>query len=378
MDNVPMQTGQVGDVKMTEVGQNNVPAPEDNEENRSDQTSAAEKEVIDLEEKRRRECLGNMEKIEKEFAELKEKFFAEKLETLKKEYELIKGGVHQGYLKKVQELEQVRENKIWSAEKWKEYQIKNIENIFESEKKQAEDEFKLEKRNLKDRMLTVALEKRKKLVEEKLNLILTDKYSSRNLRKRSSNILETVPTIVIPTPASVAPANNGSTTPTNGTSGNPDSPNFSRRRLNPPQINYTLKDSEILEDLALIQKGTALLNANSHIPQAHAHLSASSSRGSGFNSKSFFSTSIPRTESYHHPDVYSEHGKLHYHNMVLEKGKEIAVQAGPENDEDPNGKWIGSIVLVNPAEIHVKTSDGTKNRFLLSHLRTGKYTIAAS
>jgi len=43
-----------------------------------DVNSLAEKETIDLEEKRRRECLGNMEKIEKEFADLKEKFFCRK------------------------------------------------------------------------------------------------------------------------------------------------------------------------------------------------------------------------------------------------------------------------------------------------------------
>jgi hypothetical protein len=51
-----------------------------------------EVELIDLEEKRRKECLGTMEKIEKEFADLKEKFFQEKIEGLKKEYELIKTG----------------------------------------------------------------------------------------------------------------------------------------------------------------------------------------------------------------------------------------------------------------------------------------------
>ncbi len=48
--------------------------------------------MIDLEEKRRRECFGNMEKIEKEFADLKEKFFNEKIDALRKEYETIKNG----------------------------------------------------------------------------------------------------------------------------------------------------------------------------------------------------------------------------------------------------------------------------------------------
>jgi len=51
-----------------------------------------ENDIIDLEERRRKECLGNMEKIEKEFADLKEKFFNDKIEALKKEYEAIKNG----------------------------------------------------------------------------------------------------------------------------------------------------------------------------------------------------------------------------------------------------------------------------------------------
>lgn len=45
--------------------------------------------IVEGEEKKN---LGNMEKIEKEFADLKEKFFNDKIEALKKEYEMIKNG----------------------------------------------------------------------------------------------------------------------------------------------------------------------------------------------------------------------------------------------------------------------------------------------
>jgi len=49
----------------------------------TDVNAIVDKETIDLEEKRRRECLGNMEKIEREFADLKEKFFRRKNRSLK-------------------------------------------------------------------------------------------------------------------------------------------------------------------------------------------------------------------------------------------------------------------------------------------------------
>jgi hypothetical protein len=54
--------------------------------------SAPEATVVDLESERRKQHVGNMEKIEKEFQELKDKFFNEKIEELTSEYESIRNG----------------------------------------------------------------------------------------------------------------------------------------------------------------------------------------------------------------------------------------------------------------------------------------------
>ncbi len=51
-------------------------------------------EVVDLEEKRRLECLADMEKIEREFQDLKEKFYREKIEQINKELEAIQNGTN--------------------------------------------------------------------------------------------------------------------------------------------------------------------------------------------------------------------------------------------------------------------------------------------
>jgi hypothetical protein len=58
-----------------------------------EELTGLDKELVDLEEKRRKECFGNMEKIEKEFQDLKEKFFNEKIEALRKEYDAIRNGI---------------------------------------------------------------------------------------------------------------------------------------------------------------------------------------------------------------------------------------------------------------------------------------------
>lgn len=107
---------------------------------------------IDLEQKRK-----NMEKIEKEFADLKEKFFKDKIVALKREIEAIKNGVllsvwqlgltcaetHPGFCDRCRELEQSRDDKVFAAEQWKHYQLQNINNVFDAERRQAEEEYKV-------------------------------------------------------------------------------------------------------------------------------------------------------------------------------------------------------------------------------------------
>lgn len=300
-------------INEAEKGEDESNSNEKDKQNSTIHMEEADKQMIDLEEKRRKNCLGNMEKIEKEFADLKEKFFAEKIDGLEKEYENIKNGIHQGFIKKCKELEAEKEHKVWAAQKWREYQLKNIENVFEAEKRQAEDEFKHEQKFLKEKMMEIALEKKKKLEEDRstMNLMgdVTDKSAKRALRPKRSKEQKDAQTY--------------------------------KRRLNPPHINYSLKESEISEDLILIQKTSA------------NHPLGKFERG--------------RTN-----DVYTDKGKLCYHNQVFEKGKEVVIEAKHES-----GKWQGILVSINPAEIHVKSPDNTKSRFSISQLRNGRYTIIA-
>jgi len=266
--------------------------------------------IVEVEEKKN---LGNMEKIEKEFADLKEKFFNDKIEALKKEYEMIKNGTHQVFIKKSKELEEIRDHKIWAAEKWKEFQLQNIENIFQAEKSQAEDEFLSDQKALSEKMVNSILEKKKKLIDEKNTLTISDgpeKIIRRTRPKRGKD------------------------------KENKDQSNY-RRRLNPPHISYTLKESEISEDLNLI------------IKQAPSNSSSKDQ-----NNKSL--------------EVFADRGKLHYFNQVFEKGKDVFIESKSEN-----GRWTGTIVAINPAEIHIRNPDGTKSRFSLHYLRNGKYTITS-
>jgi len=240
------------------------------------------------------------------------------------------------FLKKCKELDDIKEHKTWAAEKWREYQLQNIENIFLAEKKQAEDEYKADKKTLREKMMNTAMEKRKKLLEEKSTMNLTD-FSDGNERMMTRT--------------------------TRSKRGNKDAkeqPSY-KRRLNPPHINYTLKENEIAEDIGLIQK------ASVNQPSFPKHTT---------NNNNITKPTLPPTlPSEIQRDIYTDRGKLFYYNQVFEKGKDIFVEC---KQIENTGRWHGVIVLVNPAEIHIRSPDGTKSRFPLTQLRYGKYTISAA
>jgi len=174
----------------------------------------------DMEQKRR-----NMEKIEKEFADLKDKFFKDKIAALKREIEAIKNGTHPTFCEKCKELEQTRDDKVSAAEQWRLYQLQNVTNVFDAERRQAEEEYKAEKRQIRERMVQALVDKKKKLTEEKMTMNLTDpsdtRTNTRTLRRRGANLQQ------------------------------PQQNNL-KKKLSPPQINYTLLTSEIQEDLNII------------------------------------------------------------------------------------------------------------------------------
>eukprot|EP01096_Ripella_sp_DP13-Kostka_P012058 TRINITY_DN4963_c0_g1_i1.p1 TRINITY_DN4963_c0_g1~~TRINITY_DN4963_c0_g1_i1.p1 ORF type:complete len:348 (-),score=183.96 TRINITY_DN4963_c0_g1_i1:55-1074(-) len=172
-------------------------------------------------EKARLEALGNMEKIQKEFTDLKEKFFREQFESLKEELDLLHQGSHQEYLDSVEELNKQFKSKLWRAEQWRQYQIDNVEATYQAEKQQADDDLNVDKQAYKQKLVSAIEKKMQKLDEEKNTMSLGESRPTRQLRKRGKET---------------------------------ENKEYVRRRLNPPHINYTLRDAEIYEDLDLIVK----------------------------------------------------------------------------------------------------------------------------
>jgi len=96
---------------------------ESKEEQNTEQEESGKEGMDVIDETRRKDTMGNMEKIEKEFAALKEKFFGDKLEGLDKELEQIENGTHQAFLRKLEELEELKKKQDLASRRSKKVPI---------------------------------------------------------------------------------------------------------------------------------------------------------------------------------------------------------------------------------------------------------------
>jgi hypothetical protein len=134
---------------------------------RAEGSTSGQPPVVDEAQERRKQ--EEIRKIEQEFSQLKEKFFAEKIAALKKEIDqLTQGspshstrlhldpfthlslqpGSHEGYLNELRLLEEKKQRKLLLAEQWRQYQQQCLNLAFESEKKHSEDENLVRRRNM--------------------------------------------------------------------------------------------------------------------------------------------------------------------------------------------------------------------------------------
>eukprot|EP00128_Syssomonas_multiformis_P005625 Colp12_sorted_trinity150504_noHs@20755 len=192
------------------------------------------------EDKKRKEAVDRMSKIEKEFADLKDRLYQDQLSAISREIEQIKSGAHTELLQQIELLEQRRNDRIRIAELYRKYQLENINNQISSEKKEAENEYQMRKEEVADMLLQSVLDKKRKIEEDRNNNDLTTDFVietrtqgvKRNLRNRK---------------------------------GEPAQPE-KRRKVQAvvgPSLVYALKESEVLEDIALIRKGKPLFTKRS-------------------------------------------------------------------------------------------------------------------
>lgn len=259
--------------------------------------------------------------------------YQEKIAGLKEQLQRIKDGTDPEYQKRVKELKELRDKRLFMTETFREYELKAAKEEYEREKAQALLEFETKKTELKDNLLLDLQEKKKTFENLRSTMEITTgsflfepkMMITRKLRKRNYEPL------AVPE---------------------------KRRRSSPffSALVYELEDNEIDDDLKVICKGK-LTSTSSGL----------SSRLSAVPGPTITATPPEHNLIY---DVRVEEGKLHYEGKCYGKNQHIIVES------KDRGVETAIISSISHSEIIVKLlPDHAKLRIYLSHLSRGKYII---
>jgi len=269
-----------------------------------------------------------------EFTEMKEQMYQDKLADLKRQLSKLNDETLPEYQKKLRRLDKMYEERLRFNEVIKDLEVEMVEKEFIREKKSAFREFEDQKVYLKDQLIAELEEKQKLIEAERHNMELTGDsmemkpITTRKLRRRANE-----------------PSASAEGTGTYGTG---------EKRRKPMQLSsltYLLEDSEVIDDLKIINKNKAFSMNKTH--------SQSSSTGStGGSSPSY------------HRDTRIEDGKLFYEKRWFRRGQSVQVE--PKSGE----KFAALISAIGTEAIWVRrTSDSSKIRIYLTQLTKGKYVL---
>ncbi|KAK3753270.1 hypothetical protein QZH41_015214, partial [Actinostola sp. cb2023] len=118
----------------------------------------------------------DMAKLEEEFTEMKEQMYQEKLRDYKQQLQLLTIGKHEEYLKRLKELEKIRDERLLITvlnlcEPFIQFELIEKEHI--KEKQAVQEEYEQKKIDLKDTLLSELQEKKRTIESERISMELT-------------------------------------------------------------------------------------------------------------------------------------------------------------------------------------------------------------
>lgn len=180
----------------------------------------------DESERRKSDCLDDIQYLEQQFSDLKELLYLEKLEEIDDKIQKVSEGNAPEYLHPKKELQRTLSQRLTTAEAHLLSKVRNIENKFEEEAQSAEQDFKELCKVTKQKMVAEVQDKIAQLKEESVVFQLTQERSGRKRKTKVNNF------------------------------------QLPEKRKRPacvtgPCIVYMLKDLDIMDDLNDIRKGHA-------------------------------------------------------------------------------------------------------------------------
>ncbi|XP_058522334.1 breast cancer metastasis-suppressor 1-like protein [Ochotona princeps] len=269
-------------------------------------------------ERRRMECLDEMSNLEKQFTDLKDQLYKERLSQVDAKLQEVIAGKAPEYLEPLATLQENMQIRTKVAGIYRELCLESVKNKYECEIQASRQHCESEKLLLYDTVQSELEEKIRRLEEDRHSIDITselwnDELQSRKKRKDPFSPDKKKPVVV---------------------SG--------------PYIVYMLQDLDILEDWTTIRKAMATLGPHR------------------------VKTEPPVKLEKHLHSARSEDGRLYYDGEWYIRGQTICID---KKDECPTSAIITTI---NHDEVWFKRPDGSKSKLYISQLQKGKYSIKHS
>ncbi|XP_036405847.1 breast cancer metastasis-suppressor 1-like protein-A [Megalops cyprinoides] len=271
-------------------------------------------------ERRRMECLDEMTNLEKQFTDLKDQLYKERLSQVDLKLQEVIAGNAPEYLEPLANLQESMQIRTKVAGIYRELCLESVKNKYDCEVQAAFQHWESEKLLLFDTVQSELEEKIRRLEEDRHSIDITSELWNDGLQSRKNKKKD------------------------------PFSPDKKKKPVvvSGPYIVYMLKDLDILEDWTAIRKAMATLGP----PRVKADVTA-------------------KSEKYPH-SARSEDGHLFYDGEVYSRGQTICIH---KKDEYPTSAIITTI---NHDEVWFKRLDGSKSKLYISQLQKGRYTMKHS
>ncbi|KAK9531059.1 breast cancer metastasis-suppressor 1-like protein-A isoform X2 [Anarhichas minor] len=272
-------------------------------------------------ERRRMECLDEMTTLEKQFTDLKEQLYKERLSQVDIKLQEVMAGCAQEYLEPLANLQENMQIRTKVAGIYRELCLESVKNKYECEIQAACQHWESEKLLLFDTVQSELEEKIRRLEEDRHSIDITSELWNDGLHSRKNKKKDPFCPVKKKKPVVVSG----------------------------PYIVYMLQDLDILEDWTAIRKAMASLGPHR------------------------VKVDVPAVKPDRHQHVaHLEDGRLFYDNQWYCRGQAICIN---RKDEYPASAIITTI---NNDEVWFKRLDGTKSKLYISQLQKGKYTIKHS
>ncbi|KAF1376351.1 hypothetical protein PFLUV_G00210620 [Perca fluviatilis] len=289
-------------------------------------------------ERRRMECLDEMTTLEKQFTDLKEQLYKERLSQVDIKLQEVMAGCAQEYLEPLANLQENMQIRTKVAGIYRELCLESVKNKYECEIQAACQHWESEKLLLFDTVQSELEEKIRRLEEDRHSIDITSELWNDGLQSRKNKKKDPFCPVKKKKPVVVSDILFPLSCPC-----------LIPLIIHPHHMWLQPFNLDILEDWTAIRKAMASLGP--HRVKVY----------------------VPAVKpDRHHHVVRFEDGRLFYDNQWYCRGQAICIN---RKDEYPTSAII---TTMNNDEVWFKRLDGTKSKLYISQLQKGKYTIKHS